>query len=133
MAAAAVGAIATLGGAVIGSRSQNRAMAAQQQANNQALAYERERQAVEDQRYNDRWQDYLARHKAWEQRNFGGGATQTFTSRPAAAPAASMAPPMGAGAQAPAMAGEGRVSTQRPEGQTLADWSDWRNYIGANQ
>lgn len=129
---AIVGAGASIAGGKMQSNAAKRAAASTAKSQADALAFERERQAVEDQRYNDRWQDYLTRHRAWEQRNFGAGNTTTTSGRQSSAAA-----PMTIGQMAGAPTGAAPVSAQ-PDVRgpmTIGDmaqgeWSDWRNYLG---
>lgn len=134
VAVAGIGAAGTLIGGAMQSRSAGRAARYQRESDREALAHQRQRQAVEDQRYERSWSDYERRHREWSQRNFGGGA----------------APSGGGGGGAPAAAGvtigdlmasqpEGAAAEQaKPEGtsamapESLGDWADWRRYgVGA--
>jgi hypothetical protein len=123
--------VGSIAGAKIASNSSKRAGQQQQQASREALAYQRERDALEDKRYNDRWQDYQRRHAAWEQRNFGGGAKPTG----AGASSGGGGLPVSLADLIGAQSSMG-AATAQPQGGSLADlaanagdWSDWRRYL----
>jgi hypothetical protein len=74
-AAFIVPAVAAIAGGVIAHKSASNATKAQQTANDSALAYQRERDAKADKRYEDNRARYLADLDAWKaRRGFGGGA-----------------------------------------------------------
>lgn len=146
-AALATGA-AGVGAAAIESRSKNKAARMEQESANQALAYQRERQAVEDRRYDQRWQAYQDAVAAWKQRN----GLAPGSPAPAEARNAALGGPVGVqrytladlgGAGAPAAApvsmdpSAGIGATPDAGGaapKTLADlqnWNDWRPYLQA--
>lgn len=119
--AAGIGAVGSLAGAVIQSRSQNKALSAQERANAQAMEYQREQDA--------------ARQKQWEvwQRNREallkryGVDIGSFTPE---APAAAAAP--GGAAPRPVQSAMGRVPTGSTMGELMQQpqgaWNDWGNY-----
>lgn len=127
---AAIGAAGVLGGAYLAKRGSDNANKTQQHSTDQALKYQTDRQAIEDKRYNDAWNDYLTRHKAWEQRNFGGGA-------PGGATPAAASPGSGAVELSGLDLGGGTnlADLLKPQGQAVAPdqakttgWNDWARY-----
>jgi hypothetical protein len=123
IAAVAIPAAASIVGGYLQHRSANNASKAQQRSADAALGYQKSRDTVSDQRYQDAWSDYQRRHAAWEARNFGGGAAPSGGGGGAAASSVSAGP-----AQAP-IEMAGMMGAQ--QGGSLADvgpWSDWKKY-----
>lgn len=134
VAVAGITAAGSLIGGGLQARSAGRAARYQRESQQEALNHQRERQRVEDQRYQQRWDAYRADRAAWDrQYGGGGGAPASGGGAPAAggggpqAAAATIGEMMGVTPQA----AQEKASTEAPP-ETLGDWSDWRRYgIGA--
>lgn len=130
VAAAAIGAGAGIGGALISSHSQGKASDAQARATADTLAFERDKETRKRQEYDQAMQEYRQRYAQWEQQRNGllarygvhpGGrpSLASFGQRPTQSPTTGQAPmfgPQGMGAQN--MGGPSRLS--------LADFSGQR-------
>jgi hypothetical protein len=131
-------AIATLGGALIGSRSANKAGQQQMQSTDKALQFEREREARRIQEYNER---QAAQRQYMEQWNAARAGLLKRWGIPMGGTLGSMSGPT---ARASSV-GQERVPLipQQPQGQvnpqaqptlaTMDNWNDWQGYMPAGK
>lgn len=130
--AAGVAGTGAVVGAKIQSNSAKRAAEAQRQSTSEALAYQREQDALTERHYMERWNDWKARYAAWEQRNFGGSSTPAPKGGGGGGAAVSPSAFLGSSSAnySPVMEErEGDELVAQP--LSVADiggWEDWRRY-----
>lgn len=105
--AAGIGGLTTLGGALIGSGAQKNALKAQQQGSNQALQYQRERDAANDKRYERDYAEFQRKTAAREATQRAIAKHYGLDMGPAWA---------GVGAGSPSGSGAGPAPAPRPAG-----------------
>ena len=129
--AAAVTAAGVVAAGYLQKRSSDNANKSQERSTGQALQYQKDRQSIEDQRYDAAWQDYLTRHKAWEQRNFGGGGGQTATPKGNSGAVEMSGMNLGSLLGQPQGPGSANVlpgSVPEADQQKISGWGDWGRY-----
>lgn len=123
--AAALPAAGQAGAAFMNSRAAGKAAKLEHQGAEDALAYQRERQAVEDARYNQRWNSYQDYVKDWKARNGYGSPAPAAGSSLGVAPGMTLADLGGAPGQAGAAQG---APGSTPTLADVSKWNDWRQY-----
>ena len=130
--AIATGAAQVVGG-WLGGKGASRAAKSQALAQQQALNYQRSRDAIADQRYKTNWDDYQKRYSTWEEMT----RSQLGMGAPSGGGAAAGPQSLGELAGAGVPSGEGAAPTAAdfagPAGSLGemaqgSDWTDWRRY-----
>jgi len=149
IAAVAIPAAVGVASAIMKNKSEAAARKAAASANQQALTHTTSRESIEDQRYQQRWDDFQRRHAAWEARQFGGaqsGGSQPTNMSPVAVSARNAVMQPGYSAQPQTLRDIASASTggfgatpdqagsmadaSTGQGGTLRDlseWNDWRS------